>query len=371
MSLENHKFTRRDVLKGAAAIAVTSALINDSMPEKLEKKTPLTAIEQRFSSRMEIGGNLTNTIDILPDKLSDKPAMIVAPGFNASIHTNALMLEQLASDRRVLSLDHPHAGRDIRAMDADEWQRVAKYPFTELRKASNLLDLIETKGINEKIDCFAFSEGALNAVLAAYMHPEKFNSLVLSAPAGLIGEDSLWSLAGMRDPEQRGLLQRFSTQGATDDTIGMPSIDNFHSQFPELAAEEKRVRDYIAEVWKEDEATAKRHPIATIEDAWAIAHMRIDDMIAFIRAAGVKVAVLSGIDDQVFPHSKMAGTMDEATGKITPGTLHTGQLDGYMTTVGAHGPHYSARIVGHLFDMLGAKRKKEEAEQERAATQPH
>ncbi|MBV9159888.1 MAG: alpha/beta hydrolase [Candidatus Kaiserbacteria bacterium] len=352
MSMEG-KMDRRNFLKGAAAIGA-AALLPDvtvsDMQEKLEAARVPTALEKRFGSRMEFDGNATDIIDIQPEQPSDKPDILVAPGFNASIHTNAPVLEMLAKDgRRVMSLNHPHAGRSLRE-SADSKESRAKFPLTELRKASNLLDLIDAKSPEKPVDCFAFSEGALNTMLAAYLHPEKFNSIILSAPAGLIGDDSLITLAGLQNKESGGLMQRFSAQSESDNAAArLPA----YSSDEALRQEEMEMFKHIASTWEADEETAKKHLVATIEDLWALSHMRIDDMVAFVRAAGVKVAVISGVEDKVFPTERMARRLPKDS------------LDGFMATQGAHGPHYSARAITYIFGLLDAKREKER--EERAA----
>ncbi|MCE9541134.1 alpha/beta hydrolase [Candidatus Kaiserbacteria bacterium] len=356
MSIEKGTFTRRDALKGAVALAAASILDNDSMPEKIQsKKEQLTPVEKRFGERLELGGVPTPTIDIRPDNPTSAVPMLVAPGFGASIHTNAPMLEMLASEgRRVLSLDHPLEGDRVRDVEEDILKRVADYPRTELRKASNLLEMMDKKGI-EKVDCFAFSEGALNTLLAAYMYPERFNSIILTAPAGLIGQDTLFNIRTFWDSSvQGGLTQRFRSQAETDNTTGKPSVDSFVSSFPDIEAQEKAIRAHMDVAWKEDEKRGQAYPLRSVEDLWALSHMQIDDMVAFVRAAGVKVAILTGADDQIYPSEVIAKRLPKDS------------VDGFMTTVGAHGPNYSARVVNYLFDLLGKKREREEREKSQA-----
>lgn len=307
--------------------------------EGIRHKQDLSNIERRYLERMELGGEETNVLDTgeHPDK---RPPILVAPGFSASIHTNAPMLEMFAKEARVLSLDHPHTGNVLEGLTDEDFEKAAgQFLRSQMRKTSNILELLDKKGVNEKVNCLAFSEGAINTMIAAYLRPEKFNSIILSAPAGLIGKDNLFSL-----------MTRFRAQGRTDETIGIPSRENFASQFPELAAEEDAMIEHIARTWKDDAEAAMEHKARTLADLWAIATTRIDDLILFARAAGIKVAVISGVDDQVFPIQRLAKD------------LPPGSLDGFLSVRGAHGPHYSARIVTHLFDLLNQKRQKEERE---------
>ena len=339
VSLEDRKFTRRDVLRGMGAIAAASTLTNDSMPEKItaQKEAP-TAFEKKYGRRMAIGGTETETLRAEPAGNSGRPRILVAPGLGASIHTNSPLLEMLTDDgRSVLTLNHPSAENRLDGLSDDDSARVSSFMRTEVRKASNLLELLEKTGENEKVDCLAFSEGAINALIAAYLHPEKFNSIILTAPAGLIGSDNLASL-----------MLRFRAQARSDNSTGIPSRKDFVSEFPDLEAKEKAMFDHIARTWKADEAAAWDNPLRSLEDLWAISTMRIDNLITFARAAGIKVAVVAGADDQIAPSKTMAERLEKDS------------LDGFLAIRGAHGPQYSARIVTYLFDLLGSKREKEE-----------
>ncbi|MDB5237957.1 MAG: hypothetical protein JWM46_227 [Candidatus Kaiserbacteria bacterium] len=343
MGIEGKKINRRDLLKGASALAITASLggdtltgMNEGLANDAEKRSK-TPLERAFGDELVIGGETTEVIDIQPESPSTRPLTLVAPGFNASIHTNSPMLEMLAdNDRRVLSLNQPREASEIGNLSLNEWEKIASFPRSELQKASNLLELLDKKDVSEKVNVLAFSEGALNTLLAAYLRPEKFNSIVLSAPAGLIGSDNLISLA-----------LRYRSQAQTDNSIGIPSRKDFVSQFPELAAQEQAMIDHIAAAWKDDEVEAGKHKLASIKDLLALSTMQIDDLVAFARTAGIKVAVIAGVDDQAFPAETMAKRLPKDS------------LDGFLSVRAAHGPQYSARIVNYLFDLLNAKREKE------------
>ncbi len=78
-------------------------------------------------------------------------------------------------------------------MSAAPEEAVQKYPKEEVRKALNILGVLEEKDV-EKTDVIAHSEGAVNTLIAASLYPEKFRNIVLFGPAGLIGEDTFTRL---------------------------------------------------------------------------------------------------------------------------------------------------------------------------------
>lgn len=62
----------------------------------------------------------------------------------------------------------------------------------------------------------------------------------------------------------------------------------------------------------------------------------MDHFLPDLRKSGVGVIVVSGADDTVFPMEKLAGTMDEKTREITPGTLNKDNVDLFLPVRGDH-----------------------------------
>lgn len=286
-----------------------------------------------------IAGVPTEVFDSIETATSTDAPLVIAPGLGATIHTNAPMLDMISRDgHRVISLNHPRSERI--ELSEDDAKAAAEFYRIEAQKASNLLELIDKTCPGEKVRAAAFSEGALNIMIAVYLHPEKFKSIVLISPAGLLGPRHTFGIGLI------SLAHRFFKQKRFAEQHGTPSRDTFsaESEFPELAEEEDAMFDYVSDAWKEDEAAAHGQSAwQSAQELWAIGHMRIDSLIAFARAAGIKVAVITSADDLIFPSEKVAERMPADS------------LDGFMTVRGAHAPHYSARVMNYLFDLLDKK----------------
>lgn len=334
MGLEKRHFNRRDVIKGVAAAVAVSAVsgivenMSETVPTSgIEKEK--TAFERRYVTSEVIGGEETLVVDALPEVETGGP-ILVAPGWGTTIHTNAGMMELFHSQgHRVLSVDHPRHGDDMTHLTQQDEQRAHDFPKAELRKAANLIETLDTHELKEQVDCFAFSEGALNTMLAAYMHPEKFRTIILAEPAGLIGDDNLISLA-----------LRFRSQGKSD-ANGVPSLTPLTLDDGERARQIQQVK----ETWEqESNEYIGANKMRTAAELWAIATMKIDDLIAAVREAGVKVIVVSAVDDQVFPTKTMAERLKKDS------------VDGFISIQGAHGPQYSAHVADSIFKSAAEHR---------------
>lgn len=286
-----------------------------------------TDFERAHLERCRIGGEDTDIIDARPGGEKCPQPVLVAPGWGATIHGNSPMLELLTKQgRRVISLNHPRQGDDI----SDSALALSySLPRAETRKASNLLELLDARGVSAdlKADVIAFSEGALNTLIAAYTHPERFRTIVLFAPAGLIGRDSLWNL-----------MHRFRAQAKKDASVGVPSLRGV-----EPSEAQRTMMEHMAKTWETEGSTYVKENIPrALAEMRALASMRVDDMVRFVRAAGVKVVVVTAVDDLIFPAKKMAERMPKDS------------LDGFLAVRGAHGPQYAVEFADYIFDRFAS-----------------
>jgi len=241
-------------------------------------------------------------------------------------------LQALAEkQRRVISLDHPRFGGD---MSIAPEEAVGKYPNEELRKAMNILGVLDQKGI-EKVDVVAHSEGAVNAVIAAVLHPEKFRTLVLVAPAGMIGEDTFTRL-----------LKGFAGQSkGRGESMNNP---DFPLEIP-ISETEKKVGATAA---KEAIKYMAKNPVRAFREGRGIAKSQIHDMLAFLHEKGVGIVVMSGVDDPVFPMERMQ--------EIAKADM----LDGFLSVRGAHGaigehPELYMTAADEMLTAVEEKKRKE------------
>ena len=162
---------------------------NNEMPEQGDVSPEHLSLEHDFEKRfaepesLELPGGTGEVIDISPEKAKDETPIFLAPGWGCDLDVYKGTLKTLfEQERRVVSLNHPRHGGDLKAHSTEEM--LEKYPTEELRKALNILSVMEQKGIPQA-DVIAHSEGAINTTIAATLHPEKFRNIVFFGPAGL------------------------------------------------------------------------------------------------------------------------------------------------------------------------------------------
>lgn len=152
-------------------------------------------------------------------------------------------------------------------------------PTTEYRvydRGHSLIEVLDDAGIDE-IDVITQSEASLFTSLAAYTHPDRFGSLVLTAPAGLIGEDSVLKLAGRFGPNVARSLSR--------DMVDNPSIAT-------------KINLGVTSM-------TTKSPVESLKRVQDLASFSIDGWLHYLRQRGVKVGVIQANADSVFPASRL------------------------------------------------------------------
>jgi pimeloyl-ACP methyl ester carboxylesterase len=156
--------------------------------------------------KYEVAGGTAEVVDVRPENPKTEIPVFFAPAWGCSTEVYKPALEELSkTHRRVVSSNHPRIGGSLENLVPDEI--INQYPTETLRKSLNILGVLEQKGVG-KTDIIAHSEGAINTVIAATLHPEKFRNIVLFAPAGLIGKDKFTRL-----------LQGFARQSKRAETL--------------------------------------------------------------------------------------------------------------------------------------------------------
>lgn len=271
----------------------------------VNEKPPQEVFENQFAQReyFDVAGGRAEVVDIVPEKIKDETPVFFAPGWGCTLDVYEPAIKTLAEkERRVVSLSHPRRGGDIEA-EAKKYspeEVVDKYPTEELRKALNILSVIDQKNI-PKVDVVAHSEGAVNATIAALLHPEKFRNIVFFAPAGMIGKDTFSRLA-------KGFV------GQTKRAESLSDMPISEKEKKVGAAALKSVIGYLAE-----------NPLRAVKETLEISQSDIHEMIRYLHDKGVGIVVMSGIDDPVFPERQMK--------KIAK----TDMIGGFLTVRGAHG----------------------------------
>lgn len=257
------------------------------------------SFEAQFAHRETflINGAKVESVDINPENPKSEIPVLLAPGFASTMEGFKHGMRILAeNNRRVISLNHPRTGGVVPESFNEE---IDKNPTEELRKAHNLLGLIDEKKI-ERVDVVAHSEGAINTCIAAMINPEKFRNIVLYGPAGLIGADSLLRLV-------------FGV-------VTHPKRPETMSGFP-VTDLEKEINNAIG---KEGLIYQISNPLRAAKEVLAIAQAQIEDTLVYLREKGVHVVVIAAVDDTFFPMEKYQKNIDSSF------------VDGFLSVRGGH-----------------------------------
>lgn len=254
------------------------------------------------------------TVDISPITHTHQTPVLFAPGWQETIKMERECLYELYdSGRRVVSLTHPMA---VYKRDTNDG-----FPAIEARKAETLLGFLDAKDIHQ-IDAMAHSEGAINLAIAAMMQPERFRSLVLVTPAGLIGDDNLLrlSIGFGRHVVRTGQINKL-LKGRLKGQI-------YHQKLPLL----------------------KKMSIV-LEEGLAMTSFNLHPLLLDLRKKGVRIAVLAGEKDTAFPIDRLKNHLS----KSAPEDEHFG-FDMFATKPGGHeiytNTHEIMKQVLGIFDNL-------------------
>ena len=294
---------------------------NNNISEKGGSFEAQFAHKERYS----IQGATVESVDIRPEHPKTDVPVLVAPGFAATMDSFKPGMKVLVDrERRVISFDHPRKGGTIPDVAGTA---VEKHAPEELRKAHTILGIIDQKGM-EQIDVIAHSEAAINVCIAAMLHPEKFRNIVLYAPAGLIGNDTLFRLI-------KGVMTH-------------PKRPESMAEFPVTEAEE----EYLESTKHIGPKYQKENPLRAAKEVLAISRARIDDMIGYLREHGIKIVVIAAVDDTFFPMDAMQKN------------IKAHSLDGFLSVRGGHMQIqvHPEQYIGAAESMITALEEKEKRE---------
>jgi pimeloyl-ACP methyl ester carboxylesterase len=255
-------------------------------------------------------------VEVIPRRRGDPVPLVLLPGWGQTARTYALPLRTFAErGRYVVSLFKPARGRSIIGQ--------TDFPPEEVRKAQGLIGVI-ARLQQEQVDLVAHSEGALSAVIATALYPQRVRNLILVDPAGLIARDRWYRLAGRFGQ----MIVQCALEAATN-------------------ADERR-----ALVWAMLNPTifALTHPLRAMAQIVALARWHSLDLLAELRGSEVGVVVITGVDNRVFP-------IDQAGPLVREGER---LVDGFHTVRGGHakllGDARYADAVLDAIDRLNARR---------------
>lgn len=218
--------------------------------------------------RINSFGGTAEYVDMCPEvQVSDTP-VLVAGGWTVGRKASKQAAKEIYDQgKRVLLVDHARSG------SAPE---DASYSKEVLHKANTLMAVLDEAGV-DKTDVIAHSEGALSAVVAGLMHPERFRNLVLVAPAGMIGEDSLLRLASGFGPKMARSISR--------DMVENPKV---------ASTIVTAATPYIL-----------KNPLKSGREINSIAKTSISTVLRELNQAGIRVGLIQSNSDPIFPAKRI------------------------------------------------------------------
>lgn len=250
-------------------------------------------------------------------------------GTSSPLHNKVNIMEMVRQGRRTLFVDEP---RGIERADSKKNPDGIEEFF--LRQAEALFATLDTKGI-PKTDVVGHSEGCMVAVVAASLYPERFRSLVLFNPGGMIGDDSFVKLC-----------YRF---------IVKENWAEFKRKREKSPAAQQQVTDGMRGFQKYlfDEKAA------SVSELRAMAKTQIRALLKKAHENGVLISIIHGADDEVYPMERIVGQ----TSRAAPDEDLI--VDGFYSVKGGHGefvmdPERWTQIADAALTALEAKSAKVE-----------
>lgn len=248
------------------------------------------SLAQMRKERIALQSGAVDLLEMVPAHEEDSVPLVVVPGCQTSVEMYAGAVRELATE---------HGRRTLALSEVLDAAHAAKSTHTEraTRNAAGILEMLARRGI-ERADVLAHSAGAIDAIVAAAEHPEKFRSIVMYAPAGFKdGDDTVqrqlfggWMSALTREPPR------------TVDELQRTILNAFD------------VYAYVA-----------MHPLEAMKEQADIATEAIEaDTLKHVREHGVRVAIICPVDDQMYDPAETASHVSSEL------------IDGFLTVRGAH-----------------------------------
>lgn len=257
---------------------------------------------------------MTHQIPSTPEPAKDLP-ILLAPGWGESPRVLAPLARELECRGRSTVRVRHYRWRSWRR------ERGGDCPPEQLRKARRILAELDSRGI-ERCDALAHSEAGVNVLAAARLAPHRFRSIILVNSAGHLLEDRFLPLAcrltlkslaniadGLRHPHMRRAVLSSTLAGCL----------------------------YFS-----------ANPVRAVREGKCLARINTAAWIRELRGKGIRIVVLHGADDRVFPVELVQkATLSDA-------------VDGVIITDGGHDnivlePSRYAPVIDSLLRTLARK----------------
>lgn len=237
-----------------------------------------------------------------PEQGNNQIPILFAPGWSITLNHSNDFLVNLANttESSVISLNH--------LREINEGEEV------EDKKADSLELVLNESGF-EKVNAIGYSEGAINLLLLALKHPEKFKNIVLLNPSGIIDNTKIIDI--------------------------LKVVGGFNVDLMKL--KNLKLKSY----WESLKYILNANPLLSIREIiMASGGIDIKDMINELEEKGVKICIVHGNKDQVFPMEKM---LDETTKSEFYENFH-GISSAYI-------PKMNSKLQGNHFDIIDHPQK--------------
>ena len=266
---------------------------------------------------------------------SDQPTagrVLVVPGYSETTAHSKKLVDALASQ----GFDASTFSQPRRA--GKEAHKV-KDPIQ--RQGNIVLSLVETTvPQGEKVHAVAHSLGSAAVLRAAQEAPERFASLTLMQPVGMVGEQSF--------PELLGRVGKKVTKNQVGALRSQDPLRQPHTGYAASADTESAVR-YSTRVARSQLAGSgvlTRQPVLAMQEATAVGSYDIADDIAKVKELGIPVNIVKAHSDEMFDTDKVdtgyAGIADSVDSYSSVADI-TARHDNFWLQ-----PERTAAIIGQL-----------------------
>jgi pimeloyl-ACP methyl ester carboxylesterase len=251
-------------------------------------------IEWNQISRITCGVHDIDIYDVKPSHAKAAPPVILAPGWGGTPEMyKRNMLTLVHRGRRALAAKAPR-GIDF----AEQFPFKSGLSAQAKNRAGLLIFTLNAKGI-ERADAIGHSQGCIDLVYAARSFPERFNSIVLVDPAGLIANDSSWQLC-----------IRFLA-----DAIGS-CLDSVRT---------RSIRQPLVSAFREIASSFIRDPLGALSGIHSMVDSHLQDALLELRDSNVGLSIIHGVSDGVFPINRVQQAIDRR------------MFHGFLSVRGRHG----------------------------------
>ncbi|MFA6301489.1 MAG: alpha/beta hydrolase [Candidatus Paceibacterota bacterium] len=290
-----------------------------------------TFVEQAFKGKeiFEFGTERNQTekvqvIDIPADEKNPKSTVFIAPGFGEVVETLEPNIKYFAEEgRRTLTYNSLTGVSPEYAEKSNQ----SEVPDFSERKLAIIEKIIREKNL-EGITGVGHSEGAANLIFTALRNPAAFKNLILIDPIGLMGDDSV-----------AGLFARFA-----EHTFRSAQISRADMERNELDKKSKEERIKVV----------TENPLQAIRALVALSKIRIEDILRVMKKREVRISIIHGTDDVLFPMERMQQMVDSK------------MIDGFYSIRGGHNdyflePEKYSFVASSAIEALENKAQKESA----------